>query len=223
MNHDPYYSRSEVSNSDLTALRNKLHPALDFVKPAARAKAFHLGTLVDGLVTEPKNCNHYRLTVGDEKYTPDEWKWGKQQLEKLRKAATKDPFLDYVLKNAVGQQVFVNPSQHFDLGCFSFNLPTRCKFDWHLGLFGGDLKTCSATTQDAFEQSINFFDWDRSRAFYMDLTHSLNPSLGNQDFIYAVSKTANKVFFKKIVRGDELYERGRQKYLELAFQYWLFT
>ena len=57
----------------------------------------------------------------------------------------------------------------------------------------------------------------------MDLTHSLNPSLGNQDFIYAVSKTANKVFFKKIVRGDELYERGRQKYLELAFQYWLFT
>ena len=82
---------------------------------------------------------------------------------------------------------------------------------------------CAVAVEDAFEQSIDFFDWDRSRAFYMDLTHSLNPSLGNQDFIYAVSKTANKVFFKKIVRGDELYERGRQKYLELAFQYWLFT
>ena len=223
MNPDPYYLRSEVSNSDLTALRNKLHPALDFVKPRDRQRAFHLGTLVDGLVTEPSNCNHFRLTVGDEHYTKEEWTWGKQQLEKLRKAAKKDPFLDYVLKNAVGQKVFVNPSQHFDLECFSFNLPTRCKFDWHLGLFGGDLKTCAATTYDAFLQAIDFFDWDRSRAFYMDLTHSLNPLWGNQDFIYAVSKTSNNVFFKKIVRGDDTYLRGREKYLELAFKYWLFT
>ena len=56
----------------------------------------------------------------------------------------------------------------------------------------------------------------------MDLTHSLDPSMGNQDFIYAVSKTTNKVFFKKIIRGDELYERGREKYLELAFKMFLF-
>lgn len=220
---DPYYSRSEVSNSDLTSLKLQLHPELDFVKPKDKKKAFHLGTLVDGLVTEPKNCNHFRHTVGDEKYTKEEWEWGKKQLEKLRKAALKDPFLDFVLKNADGQKWFSTESQHFDVGCYSFDLPTRCKFDWWLGNFGGDLKTTVATTQDQFEKCIDYFEWDRSRAWYMDLTHSINPLWGNQDFIYAVSKTANKVFFKKIIRGDELYERGREKYLELAFKYWLFV
>ena len=29
---DPYYSRSEVSNSDLTSLKYKLYPQLNFLK-----------------------------------------------------------------------------------------------------------------------------------------------------------------------------------------------
>lgn len=223
MPFDPYYSRSEVSNSDLTSLKYMLHPELDFVKGKDRTKAFRLGTLVDALVTEPTKANHFRKTVDDEKYTDEEWKWGKAQLEKLRKAAKKDPFLAHVLSCADGQKWFVNPCQHFDVGSYSFDLPTRCKFDWWLGSFGGDLKTTTATSQDQFENAIDFFDWDRSRAWYMDLTHSINPVMGNQDFIYAVSKTANKIFFKKIIRGDETYERGREKYLELAFKYWLFV
>lgn len=223
MPFDPYYSRSEVSNSDLTSLKLQLHPQLDFVKPKDKQRAFHLGTLVDALVTEPAKANHFRKTVDNEQYTDEEWRWGKAQLEKLRKAAKKDPFLDHVLKTADGQRWFANPCQHFDVGCYSFDLPTRCKFDWWLGSFGGDLKTVTATTQDQFEAAVDFFDWDRSRAFYMDLTHSLDPRLGNQDFIYAVSKTTNKVFFKKIIRDDETYLRGKEKYLELAFKYWLFV
>lgn len=219
---DPYYSRSEVSNSDLTSLKYQLHPQLNFVKDKDKKKAFHLGTLVDALVTEPAKANHFRKTVDDEQYTDAEWKWGKAQLEKLRKAAKKDAFLDYVLKNAEGQRWFVNPSQHFDVGCYSFDLPTRCKFDWYLGTFGGDLKTTTATTQEQFENAIAFFDWDRSRAWYMDLINSLNPLWGNQDFIYAVSKTTSKVFFKKIIRGDDTYKRGREKYEELAFKMFLF-
>lgn len=220
---DQYYSRSEVSNSDLTSLKLKLNPQLDFIKEKDKKRAFHLGTLVDALVTEPTKANHFRKTVDDEQYTDEEWKWGKQQLEKLRKAAKKDPFLDHVLKTAEGQKWFANPCQHFDVGCYSFDLPTRCKFDWWLGFFGGDLKTTTATTQDQFEAAIDFFEWDRSRAWYMDLTHSINPLYGNQDFIFAVSKTTSKVFFKKIVRGDETYLRGKEKYLELAFKMFLFV
>lgn len=220
--HDPYYSRSEVSNSDLTSLKYRLYPQLNFIKDKDRKKAFHLGTLVDALVTEPAKANHFRKTVDDEQYTDAEWKWGKAQLEKLRKAAKKDPFLDYVLKNAEGQRWFVNPCQHFDVGCYSFDLPTRCKFDWFLGSFGGDLKTTVATTQEQFERTIDWFDWDRSRAWYMMLLNSLNPSWGKQDFIYGVSKTANKVFFKKILWGDEVFERGKEKALELAFKMFLF-
>lgn len=220
--HDPYYSRSEVSNSDLTSLKYRLYPQLNFIKDKDRKKAFHLGTLVDALVTEPAKANHFRKTVDDEQYTDAEWKWGKAQLEKLRKASKKDPFLDYVLKNAEGQRWFVNPCQHFDVGCYSFDLPTRCKFDWFLGSFGGDLKTTVATSQDQFERTIDWFDWDRSRAWYMMLLNSLDPSWGKQDFIYGVSKTANKVFFKKILWGDEVFERGKEKALELAFKMFLF-
>lgn len=223
MPRDPYYLRKEISNSDLTSLKYQLHPELNFVKEKDKKKAFHLGTLVDALVTEPEKANHFRKTVDDEQYSDAEWRWGKAQLEKLRKAARKDAFLDHVLRYAEGQNIFVNPCQHFELGCYAFDLPTRCKFDWWLGMFGGDLKTTAATTQEQFEQAIDWFDWDRSRAWYMMLVNSLNPLWGRQDFIYGVSKTANRVFFKKIVWGDELFERGKEKALELAFKMYLFV
>lgn len=223
MSQDPYYSRSEVSNSDLTALKMKLYPSLNHLKPGQLKKAFHLGTLVDGLVTEPKNCNHYRHTVGDEQYTVEEWQWGKKMLNALRKHAKKDPFLAYVLEHANTQKWFANPHQQFEYGCFQFELPTRCKFDWYLDGWGGDLKTTSATSQAQFEQEIDFVDWDRSRVFYDLLLNGINPSWGKQDFIYAISKKNFKVFFKKITWGDELFRRGLEKVNELAFRYWMLT
>jgi hypothetical protein len=42
----------------------------------------------------------------------------------------------------------------------------------------------------------------------------------NQDFIYAISKKNCKVFKYFIKRGDAAYERGKEKYNELAFKYW---
>ena len=45
----------------------------------------------------------------------------------------------------------------------------------------------------------------------------------DRDFIYAISKKNCKVFKKFISRGDEIYNRGREKYEELAFQWWLLT
>lgn len=49
-NPDPYYDRPEVSNSDLTSLKEILHP-----RPITgdRERAFRFGTLVDALITEP--------------------------------------------------------------------------------------------------------------------------------------------------------------------------
>lgn len=43
------------------------------------------------------------------------------------------------------------------------------------------------------------------------------------DFIYAISKKNNCIFKKFINRGDDIYLRGREKYEELAFQYWCMT
>lgn len=211
MNRDPYFSRNEVSNSDLTALRDILHP-----RPATgdRDAAFRFGTLVDALVTEPSRVDWYSMTVDGIPYTQDEFRHGQEMLRSLRMAARKDAMLAKVLAASDCQKVMVNRGQTFSYCGFGFELDTRCKWDWWLGPFGGDLKTTSAATQAQFEEAIDRFDWDRSRAWYMDIAGS------GRDFIYAVSKANGNVFRKFITRGDALYERGREKYEELAFQWW---
>lgn len=212
-NPDPYYLRTEVSNSDLTALKEILHPRLQF---GNREEAFRFGSLVDAIITEPDRVNYYRLTVDDTRYTDDEIRHAREMYAALRAEARTDRFLAYVLDHAETQRYMVNRGQQFDYCEFPFRLDTRCKWDWWLDAahFGGDLKTTAAASQREFEDMIDFFDWDRSRAWYMDIAHS------DRDFIYAISKKNNHIFKKHITRGDALYTAGREKYEELAFQYW---
>ena len=212
-NPDTYYQRSEVSNSDLTTLKQLLHPRLQFGDKEA---AFRFGNLVDAVITEPSRVNYYRNTVDDVQYTQEEINHARAMYNALRKEAEHDQFLAYVLANSNTQTAMVNQQQPFYYGGFLFHLDTRCKWDWWLydvG-FGGDLKTTFASSQKEFDEAIDFFDWDRSRAWYMDIAHS------DRDFIYAISKKNNRVFKHFINRGDATYERGREKYEELAFQYW---
>lgn len=215
MNHNPdeYYRRSEVSNSDLTELKNLLHPRPQFGDKEA---AFRFGTLVDAVITEPERVNYYRFTVDDVQYTEDEFLIAQDMYRSLKMEAKRDPFLAKVLEMAETQRFMVNKQQVFEYGGFHFRLDTRCKWDWFFPLmnFGGDLKTTFATTQNQFDEAVDFFDWDRSRAWYMDIAQS------DRDFIYAISKQNGRVFKKFINRGDEIYRRGREKYEELAFQWW---
>jgi hypothetical protein len=215
MNHNPdeYYRRSEVSNSDLTELKNLLHPRPQFGDKEA---AFRFGTLVDAVITEPERVNYYRFTVDDVQYTEDEFLVAQDMYRSLKMEAKRDPFLAKVLEMAETQRFMVNRQQMFQYGGFHFALDTRCKWDWFFPLmnFGGDLKTTFATTQKQFDEAVDFFDWDRSRAWYMDIAQS------DRDFIYAISKQNGRVFKKFINRGDEIYRRGREKYEELAFQWW---
>lgn len=213
MNHNPdeYYNRTEVSNSDLTALRDILHPRPQFGDKEA---AFRLGNLVDAIITEPSRVDYYRLMVDGEQYSEDDFNHAQEMQKALRMEARHDSFLAKMLEMAETQRTMVNKAQQFKYCGFPFTLDTRCKWDWWLGLFGGDLKTTFASTRQQFEEAVDFFDWDRSRAWYMDIAHS------DRDFIYAISKKNCRVFKKFITRGDEVYNRGREKYEELAFQYW---
>ncbi|MGM9692598.1 MAG: PD-(D/E)XK nuclease-like domain-containing protein [Alloprevotella sp.] len=208
-----YYDRPEVSNSDLTQLKNMLHPRLQF---GDREAAFRFGSLVDALVTEPARVNHYRRTVDDVQYSEEEFDHAKEMLRSLRHEARHDAFLKKVLDTADTQRCMYNKEQRFQYGGFDFRLDTRCKWDWYLSRFGfgGDLKTTFAATQKEFDEAVDFFDWDRSRAWYMDIARS------DRDFIYGISKKNGCIFKKFITRGDEIYKRGREKYEELAFQYW---
>ena len=182
MSHNPdtYYSRSEVSNSDLTELKNILHPRMQFGDKEA---AFRFGSLVDAIITEPARVDYYRLTVDDEQYTEDEFQHAQEMQKALRMEARRDEFLFKVLGYAETQRFMVNTQQQFTYCGFPFSLDTRCKWDWWLGLFGGDLKTTFASTQQQFEEAIDFFDWDRSRAWYMDIAGP------NRDFIYPTTKS----------------------------------
>lgn len=215
MNHNPdeYYNRREVSNSDLTELKNQLHPRLQFGDKEA---AFRFGSLVDAIITEPDRVNIYRYTVDDILYTKEEFELAREMHKSLLKEARRDEFLRKVLELADTQRFMVNQAQTFNYGGLNFNLNTRCKWDWFISAcgFGGDLKTTFASSQKQFEEAIDFFDWDRSRAWYMDIAGS------ERDFIYAISKKNCQVFKKHITRGDAIYSRGREKYEELAFQYW---
>lgn len=208
-----YYGRGEVSNSDLTELKNLLHPSLQFGDKEA---AFRFGSLVDAIITEPGRVDHYQFTVDDVRYTEDEFLHAQEMYRSLRREALKDAFLAKVLETAETQCCMVNKQQQFEYGGFGFNLDTRCKWDWFFPMFnfGGDLKTTSAATQREFDEAVDFFDWDRSRAWYMDIARS------DRDFIYAISKKNCRVFKKFINRDDAIYNRGREKYEELTFQYW---
>ena len=212
-NPDSYYLRTEVSNSDLTELKNYLYPRTQY---GDKEKAFKFGTLVDALITENERVHYGKRMVDDVTYSREDFELGIAMREALRKEARKDEFLAAVLSNSDTQKYMVNKSQRFLYGNFEYTLDTRCKWDWWLPDFGfgGDLKTTFAESQNQFNEAIDFFDWDRSRAWYMDIAGS------QQDFIYAISKKNLKIFKAFIRRDDDTYKRGKEKYDELAFKWW---
>lgn len=213
-NPDSYYLRTEVSNSDLTELKNYLYPRTQY---GDKEKAFKFGTLVDALITENERVHYSKRMVDDVTYSREDFELGLAMREALRKEARKDEFLRAVLSNTDTQKFMVNKSQRFLYGNFEYTLDTRCKWDWWLPSFGfgGDLKTTFAESQNQFNEAIDFFDWDRSRAWYMDIAGS------QQDFIYAISKKNLKIFKAFIRRDDDTYKRGKEKYDELAFKWWM--
>lgn len=212
-NPDSYFQRKEVSNSDLTELKNYLYPRTQY---GDKEKAFKFGTLVDALITENDRVRYDKRVVDDLIYSQEDFELGLAMREALRKEARRDPFLAQVLAKSDTQRFMVNKNQVFEYGNFEYMLDTRCKWDWWLSGFGfgGDLKTTFAESQKQFDEAIDFFDWDRSRAWYMDIARS------QQDFIYAISKKNLKIFKAFIRRGDDTYNRGKEKYDELAFKWW---
>ena len=216
VNPEAYYERSEVSNSDLTALKELMHPSPSF---GDREKAFRLGSICDAIITEPHRVDFLKKTIDGKPVDPDEFLHAREMQRALRAEARRDPFLAKILEVAETQCVMINHNQQFENGGFRFTLDTRCKWDWWIPSMnaGGDLKTTFASSQAEFDEAVDFFDWDRSRAWYMDIAQS------NRDFIYAISKRNCNIFKKFINRGDAIYTRGREKYEDLAFKYWCFA
>jgi hypothetical protein len=205
-----YFARPEVSNSDLTSLWKYFIPQSHAVDIE---KAYRFGSLVDAIITEPERVDFFRFTIDGEQYTKDEF----QIAGAMKKAFLADPFCRHILENSEMQRVEVRndfPIRHIG---HEFRLDVRCKFDFFGRdnvLIDGDLKSTACLNQKSFEESIQYFDYDRQSAWYMDIS-------GRDRFVFiGVSKKNMKIFKVPVKRGDAIYQSGRAKYSELAFKYW---
>lgn len=210
MNRDIYFSRSEVSNSDLSWLKKyELQQSVIYDLEAA----YRFGTLVDAIITEPEKVNYFNRTVVGEDYIFSEEEFSKAR--KMHDAFRDDELCQHYLKQSNYQSV-MSKNQVIDYEGFEFELPVRCKWDiWMPKLkWGADIKSTVATTQKQFEAAVRYFDYDRQRAWYMDIAGS------DRDMLIGISKVNFKVFKVKITRDGELYRSGREKYSSLAFRFW---
>ncbi len=201
-NESNYFERSEVSNSDLGALKKAIYniespPNLDF--------HFSFGSLVDAMLTEDEDVVNGCLKAYD---------FTDAHIEKAHRMvamANKDPFAKLLLKTAEGQVVRTNILE-FD----NFTLPCRCKFDLLAKGFdiGLDFKTLGIDSEKTFYNAIDHFDYDRQASFYMDIAEI------NRFMIFAMSKKKDVIFKVAIERGGHRYKQGKSKYVYWCKKYY---
>jgi hypothetical protein len=206
---DPYYGRPEVSNSDLSWLKKYWQP--EYITYDVE-QAYRFGTLIDCMITEPEKVDYFQLTCAGNYYKKEDF----ERAEEMKKAFYRDPLCALMAKQAVYQKVSIRKRFPISYNGFDFTLDVRCKWDLFIEQISspsGDIKSTTATTQKQFEEAVRYFDYDRQRAWYMDIEGR------NKDILIGISKENFKVFKVPIVRGSELFYSGREKYEELAFKY----
>jgi len=164
------------------------------------------------MITEAHRVDFFKLTVDEIQYTKEQF----ELAEAMKKAFLKDPLCANLLKLSSTQSVSIHPNFQIEFEGVEFVLPARCKWDLLISRhnWGADIKSTTATTQKQFVEACYYFDYNRQRAWYMDIIGS------DQDMLIGISKVNQKVFKLPIKRGDEFYNSGKQQYQELAFKWW---
>lgn len=206
---DSYYSRQEVSNSELGWLDKYFMPRSLVVDLEA---AYRFGNLLDAMITEPDSVDYFKFKVGDVSFSKEEF----ETAASMKKVFMADAFCKSLTKISDMQKVSVKQNWSIRYCDYIVRLDVRAKWDFYCNHidFGADLKSTACTTLKQFTQSICHFNYDRQAAWYMDIE-------GKNNFMFiGVSKSApHKIFKVPVKRDDELYKSGRAKYEELAFKY----
>lgn len=202
-----YYKRPEISNSDLSWLKQQLWPR-EMPDPT---EAYKFGSLIDAMITEPEKVDYFNYILGEQKYNMTDF----AKAERMKMAFFNDPVAAHLAKYSTGQKEMYRVLEMSYCG-LPFVLDTRCKWDLWADTFrhGGDIKSTAATSQSEFEAACEYFDYDRQRAWYMDIAGA------DKDVLIGISKKNFKVFKIFITRDSEFYKSGKDKYLELAFRWW---
>lgn len=211
INAENYRAFPAVSNSDLGWLEKYWMPSGQVID---LEKAYAAGTLIDCMITEPHRVDYFQYRVAGEQYcyTADDF----ARAEEMKKAFYRDAFCAEMVQRCSFQRISYVSSFPMQHGAFGFSLAAKAKWDLFCEGFdlGGDIKSTACTTQKQCEEAVRYFNYDRSRAWYMDLEGRSN------DVLIFISKVNFKVFKIPVRRGSELYRDGRAKYEELAFKWW---
>ena len=199
---DPYFSRPEVSNSMLTELKYKMSGR----ELPDMTEIFTFGNLVDAMITEPDRIDWWRKLMDGEPAKDFD------RALKMYRVANEHKLVRDIINKSKKQHVSVADRDFRHLNV-DFSLSCRCKWDF-FGHISGDIKSTAAVNQKQFEAACMYFDYPRSRAWYMDIEKT------GRDLIIGISKVNFKVFFVPIERNDHLYNLGKSQYMELAFRYW---
>ncbi len=222
---EDYYSlRRYVSNSMLTELQIALGERMIFGDAQTKVKAYSFGNLHDAIMTEPELIveSHRAVRTADGELVEfDQETYDRAHA--MKRDAMEHQNMSLLLTTMKFQ--VVHKIEHFEVNSATarFTMPIRMKLDGEARSIktGWDLKTTACTTEKAFIESIDVFDYDRQGAFYMDgadLDYFWFTGVGKQ-----IDKKTRKhpVFFYVIKRGDATYLRGRAKYQRLAELYHL--
>jgi hypothetical protein len=207
-----YYKLPEVSSSDLGELKrvwyNTERPDLEEI--------FNFGSLVDAMLTERHlldavSCSLMVPGSLDLHFSPLVWRQADTLADNLRN----DPAIALMLPAMRGQYIF-RRTLDFTFEGEELRIRGRCKFDLFSKAHktGLDFKTTSCETLKAFIAAVDFFDWNKQAAWYMDLARI------DRHWIVGVSKKNGQVFKYAIERGDENHKRGVAKYSVWAYR-WL--
>lgn len=209
MNPDSYYLRSEVSNSDLSAL-DLLFSTKEYQRDAT--EAYRFGSLLDATITECERVNYFKRTLDGEQYNKEEF----DLVAKMKKSFFRDPLCRLMAEKADMQKVSVRKGFKIEYRGFEFELDVRAKWDLWIAknAVNGDIKSTTATTQDQFIAACLYFKYFKQRAWYMNIEET------DRDILIGISKVNHHVFKVPVVRGDKNFLIGQEQYQQQAFRYW---
>lgn len=159
-----------------------------FEDPADLEAIFAFGNLVEDLILQPHQAN-----------------WNHPDIE-----LAKDMDRTFRADPICQQLLYVHDlrRQHEWYRNDRFGVPSRCKMDGDSKILNlvFELKGLSIDSENAFEGSIDRFDYDQGLAWYLDVSGY------KRALLVAVSKKSPKRLFKRIVDRDHVYyKRGLEK------------
>lgn len=198
--NDQYHNLKQLSNSQLSAFQRDqrgLEPL------SASNKSLLKGTLVDALLTDIQEAC-VDLSAEEIAVCKD-----------MAKAFKADPVGKHLFEIAEKQKIALGNISFTRMGV-DVSFDTRCKFDFTLPNVGFDLKTTQSKTKKQFFAAVDFFNYDRQGAFYMDTA--------NIDEFRIIGLSTFKPhdrFYWTMKRGDQNYKSGVDKYRELMFKMYM--